>query len=368
MRAQSNPPIIAVAAALLTAALAVTGCSADGGDDEKSAGAGSAADRQVAPSGASGAVREGGGRPEGGAKTDGKPGRTGSTPVKIAPSQVIRTATLTVTAKDVPDALAKARTAVGSAGGYVSDETTDEDADGHERSRVTLKVPPDSYDDVLDELGGLGKHVERRVNAKDVTDQVVDVESRIKSQKASVARVRALMDKAGALSDVVSLESELSTREADLEALLAQRSSLKERTGMATVTLVLREPDAKAEPNGKDDDETSFGEALSGGWDAFTTTVRWIAVALGAVLPFAVAAALLLLLWRAVRSRLPERAPRTARAPHTPWSPPIDPAHSAPRAPRAGGLTPPEPVTVPGPLNAPEESGDEEAAPGNKDG
>ncbi|GFE13698.1 hypothetical protein Sgleb_17450 [Streptomyces glebosus] len=61
----------------------------------------------------------------------------------------------------------------------------------------------------------------------------------------------------------------------------------------------------------------SFGDALSGGWHAFLTAVRWVLVAVGAVLPFAVAAGLVYALWQLVRDRLPgaRRRRRTAGGP-----------------------------------------------------
>ncbi len=83
----------------------------------------------------------------------------------------------------------------------------------------------------------------------------------------------------------------------------AQLKSLKDRTGTATVTLLLREPDAA--PEEESDDPTSFGDALSGGWHAFTAAVRWVLVVIGAVLPFAVAGSLLYALWRLIRNRMP---------------------------------------------------------------
>ncbi|MGX1225150.1 hypothetical protein RKD42_006409 [Streptomyces ambofaciens] len=60
-------------------------------------------------------------------------------------------------------------------------------------------------------------------------------------------------------------------------------------------------------------------DALAGGWDAFVAMLRWVAVVLGAVLPFAAVAALLALLWlRVVRPRLPRRRPAPAPAPPAP--------------------------------------------------
>ncbi len=321
---RSVRPAPALAGVLLAAALAVTGCSGAGGDS-----GGSLADDKAAVAPAPGqegardeaAARDGGAKPGApGGSADGAPAAT----PKVTADHVVRTASLTVRVKDVPKALEEARTAAEDAGGYVGDETTRRDAEGHEHTRVVLRVPVAGYAEVLAGLEGAGELVERRAKAEDVTDQVVDVDSRVASQRASVARVRELMDRATKLSDVVTLEGELSTRQADLESLLAQQTSLKDRTGLATITLSLS--GAPADPGGKDDDGPGFVDALAGGWDAFVTVLRWLTVAIGAVLPFAALAALLVLLWvKALRPLLRRRrqagdvAPATAPVPVPAW-------------------------------------------------
>ncbi|AZP21008.1 DUF4349 domain-containing protein [Streptomyces aquilus] len=295
MRARrSVRPVPALAGLLLAAALALSGCTAS---DSSDSGAGS-------DSAALSEAKEG--APGGAADSDsGAGGRQASTAPSLPTSHIIRTAELTVQVKDVPKALEAARTTTENAGGYVGKESTSRDEQGAEETRVTLRVPVDKYEEVLAELEGAGKLVERTAKAQDVTDQVVDVDSRIKTQRASVARIRELMDQATKLSDVVALEGELSSRQADLEALLARQASLKDRTSLATITLSLSEkPVAKA----AEDDDPGVMDALSGGWDAFVSMLRWIVVALAAVLPFASVLALLLLAWlRLIRPRLPRR-------------------------------------------------------------
>ncbi|WP_077797924.1 DUF4349 domain-containing protein [Streptomyces sp. JHA26] len=302
----------AAAAVLLAAVLALTGCSA--GDDS----AGTSDAKAAAPTGVA----------DGDGATGAETGRSGATaPPKAAASHIIRTVSLTVQVKDVPKALEGARAAAENAGGYVGDETTNRDEDGRERSRLVLRVPVDAYQDVLTELEGAGRLLERDAKAEDVTDQVVDVQSRITSQRASVARVRELMDRATSLSDVVTLEGELSSRQAELEALLARQASLKDRTSLATITLSLSEPPVRKEVV-EDDDDPGFTDALAGGWDAFVTVLRWVAMVFGAVLPFAAVAALLVLLWlRVVRPRLPRRP---EAPPVTPVVGPLPTARPAP--------------------------------------
>ncbi|MBW5423998.1 DUF4349 domain-containing protein [Streptomyces sp. BG9H] len=294
MHTSSRLTVQALLGLLLAVALALTGCTASGDGDSGGDAKGAAADHAAGPQGAEDAA---------GAQS-GEPGKSPKRkPSKVTGPQVIRTARLTVRVGDVPKALEEARAAAENAGGIVGNENTSRDDEGRERSRVVLRVPQNAYEEVLTALEGTGKLIDREAKAQDVTDQVVDVESRVKSQRASVARVRELMDKATKLSDVVTLEGELSTRQADLESLLAQRASLKDRTAMATITLSLTERQGQGQASTGDDDPT-LGDALGGGWDTFTTGLRWIAIALAAILPFAAVAALLLLLWlRVVRPR-----------------------------------------------------------------
>ncbi|MFG2798252.1 DUF4349 domain-containing protein [Streptomyces pseudovenezuelae] len=285
-------PVQALAGLLLAAALALTGCSGAGDDDGSGALKDDRAAASQAPEGAAGAESRAG-------------GKQATAAPNPAANHIIRTATLTVQVKNVPKALAAARTTTENSGGFVGKESTSRDEEGREQTEVVLRVPVEKYDEVLADLEGAGKLLERTANAQDVTDQVVDVQSRIATQRASVARIRELMDKATQLSDVVTLEGELSTRQADLESLLARQASLKDRTSLATITLSLSEsPVVKAAA----DDDPGVVDALAGGWDAFVTMLRWIVVALAAVLPFLAGIALLVLVWlRLVRPRLPRR-------------------------------------------------------------
>ncbi|MZD05908.1 DUF4349 domain-containing protein [Streptomyces sp. SID5785] len=274
---------------VLGAVLALTGCSAgaDGASDKDAAAAADAGN--------------GGGSD---AKASAPSGRTDAKePSKSVGTHIVRTARLSVRVKDVPRALADARSAAEEAGGIVGSETTDRDGHGRERTRVTLRVPQDAYEEVLERLSGGGRLLERTVTAQDVTDQVVDVDSRVRSQRASVARVRELMDRATKLSDVVTLEGELSRRQAELESLLARQASLKDRTTLATITLRL----TAAPAPGTDDADAGpgLGDALAGGWHAFVAVLRWIVVVLAAVLPFAAVLAAGVLGWlRVLRPRL----------------------------------------------------------------
>ncbi|MFE3861042.1 DUF4349 domain-containing protein [Streptomyces goshikiensis] len=322
----------ALAALSLAGALAVAGCSADG--------SGSSSDKA--------AVGEAAAKPQEGAAApaQGKAGAGAAAPAAPKDGQqpavrphVIRTATLGIETPDAQKALAAARTATEGAGGYVGNESTKRGADGRMTSTLTLRVPGERFDSVLGAMEGSGKLLNRKVEAQDVTEKVADVDSRVKSQQASVVRVREMMDKASALGDVVMLESELSKRQSDLESLLAQQTALKDQTSMGTITVEVSEPPVERAAPEKEKEPT-FMDALRGGWNVFAGLVRKLGLAVAAVLPFAVTAALVVAGVRVYRRYRPAK-PKAGLVPK--WGPAVPAARRAPQAPAPGPNPKPKP-------------------------
>ena len=208
--------------------------------------------------------------------------------------KLARRADISVTVPDVDAAAAKVRVIAASAKGLVVAEAISSEPDDPALggfSTITISVPADELDATLDRLAELGKVHSRTASTDDVTAQFVDTESRLKTMQASVARVRALMSQATKLSEIVALEGELTRRQADLEATETQLAALDDAVALAPVEMRLSTDDKVLE---KKDDDTGFLAGLTAGWTAFTGSVTVLLTAIGAVLPFAVVAALVL--------------------------------------------------------------------------
>ena len=89
------------------------------------------------------------------------------------------------------------------------------------RTVLTFKVLPEVFDEALARLGELGDVESQQVSADDVTDIVVDLESRIITSEASVERLT-FLENAVSLAGVAGLEAQLLIRETDLERLGGQ--------------------------------------------------------------------------------------------------------------------------------------------------
>lgn len=216
--------------------------------------------------------------------------------------QVITTADLTLTTRDVEGAGAKSIEIVESSGGFV--ESEEADLSGAPRITLVLKVPPEEYRATLEAIEALGDVTQRREHIEDVTQQVVDLESRIDTARVSTQRLRELLVGRGSLQDIVTLERELSQREADLESLLAVRQAIARQVDNATITLHLSRPPKTASAGEPSEKIPGFLRGLKTGWGAFVNVVLGIVTVAGFLLPFAVAGGLLSLIALPVSRRI----------------------------------------------------------------
>ncbi|HEY9409591.1 MAG TPA: DUF4349 domain-containing protein [Jiangellaceae bacterium] len=297
-------------AAALTAAalLGIAGCSSGGGDSATDA---SGVAPEVAANSAPEAARADGG--SGAAQDDAGSGSAGVITQAVqdgAGRDIVYTIELSVTTDDVDDAARQATSIATTAGGFVADERTSGDHD----ATLTLKIPTAAHADALAALEKIGEVDHRTRTTQDVTDQVVDTASRIDSQRASIARIRALLDQASDLTQIISIETELASREADLDALLSTQEQLTALTSMATITVSFYAP---GDEPADDDADLGFLSGLSNGWDAFTGAVAVALTVVGAVLPFAILAAIVVVpvVWWLRRRRSPATAEGQLEAP-----------------------------------------------------
>ncbi len=145
-----------------------------------------------------------------------------------------------VEVEDVRLATQQAQLAIAGLGGLVfSQHTTSEPVP---RTELTFKVLPEDFAEAMRRLEALGDLKSQQISADDVTERVVDLESRIITSRASVERLRTFLANATELETVAELESQLLARETDLERLRGQLRTIQDLVALATVSLTLVEP------------------------------------------------------------------------------------------------------------------------------
>lgn len=202
---------------------------------------------------------------------------------------VITTGWLTVTVDDPVESAEDVAAIVGRVDGRIESRSETPGTDTQQaRATLVVRIPAEDFDDVLSELRGLGEVDSVQLEASDVTQQRQDLDARIEALQTSVDRLLALLADADDTADLIVIESELTTRQAELDSLTAQRDALVDQVDSSTLTVELLSEGIAAQA-GPDD----FWSGVAAGWDALVRFASGLLVVAGVLLPWLGAALVL---------------------------------------------------------------------------
>ncbi|SDT18760.1 DUF4349 domain-containing protein [Microterricola viridarii] len=288
--------------ALALAALLLVGCSAGMGEGASSGS--SVVMRDAGPEMAPFSLE--------GGTADGAVGA----PSAVADRSVITTGNVSITAADPIGAADGAIKLVAGAGGRV-DSRSEQPATETQRASasLTIRVPADQLDVVLDKIKQLGTVNSVSLNASDVTQQKQDVEARITALQTSVDRLLELMSTSATTADLIAIESALSSRQAELDSLTMQLDYLDDQIDYSTLYV-----DFASEGTVNPGNPDNFWSGLLAGWNSLVAFLGGFVVVLGVALPWLVLLAVIgAVVWAIVASvrRRRHPAPAAAGAPGT---------------------------------------------------
>lgn len=215
-----------------------------------------------------------------------------------ATRDIVATGSSTVEVDDVPaaiDAVTSTATAVGGyvessqlGGGMVGIPIDGSAATATASSGwITVRVPAESLTSVMDGLRDIGDVTATSVNRSDVTEQTVDLRARVAAGEASVARLTELMGQAASVADLITAESALAERQAQLDSDRQVLQSIESQVALSSLSVQLTERTASVTA-----DPAGFGDGLGAGWNGLVATLNGVVIGIGFLLPWIVVAGL----------------------------------------------------------------------------
>jgi hypothetical protein len=292
-------------AGLLVLGLLVAGCSGAGDDDDSASAGGDTVATAFDDAGDDAATAASGGSTASAEDADTSGGGTSGSltatePLPDPSTRVIRTAEVRIEVEkgSFAETFRSASSLARTLGGFVQSSSTSSYEEGVASGDVTIRVPVDRYDDALTRLGKLGTVESSAEEGQDVTDQLVDLDARLRSLRAEESAMDALLAKAGSIQEILSIRDTSSGIRQQIEQLAAQQASLNDRTSFATIHAELHEANAVVAETGPADDDWDLARALHTGIDAAEAIIGSLIVAVGIAIPLAPFALLALYLAR----------------------------------------------------------------------
>lgn len=170
-----------------------------------------------------------------------------------------------------------------------------------------IKVPASGFSSFLSNLEKV-KHekLQRSIQGQDVSEEYVDLESRLKAKQLMESQYTEFMKKSTKSSDLVAFANELGKIQEEIERIKGRMRYIDQNVSFSTVELRLYQTDAGSDIQKKQEQDplgTRANKALNGSLNALSVTFEWLVVILAGALPILIGAGIILWIVLAYRKR-----------------------------------------------------------------
>ena len=155
---------------------------------------------------------------------------------------VIRNADLSIVVADVPARVTAIQNMANAMGGFVVSsnmyETTTRDGQPVPQAQVVIRVPQEKLSEALAQIKKDTVEVQNESQSgQDVTDQYVDLQSRLKAKLAAEEQLTAIMKDARRTEDVLAVYAQLQQIESDIEVLRGQIKYTEQSAALSAISV-----------------------------------------------------------------------------------------------------------------------------------
>ena len=147
--------------------------------------------------------------------------------------------------------------------GYISQEN-ESSSDYSLNNNLSIRVPAENFDALVEELVSVAVKVDNKnINARDVTEEFIDIEARLNTKREVEKRYMSLLNDAKSITDILAVEEKLRVIREEIEAKEGRLKYLNDQVSLSTIHLDVYQ---------KLTFEQGFkffkkiGSALKGGW------------------------------------------------------------------------------------------------------
>jgi hypothetical protein len=197
-------------------------------------------------------------------------------PIDLSQRLIVRSANLVLMANDVSEMATQARVLADSVNGFVVNSIQREES-GKPAATVTIRVPAERFEEVMDKLkAGAARVNNEQVSSRDVTEEFVDTDARLRNLRATEERYLTLLQQARSVEDILKVEQQLSNIRGQIEQLQGRLQFLQRSAETSLITVEIRPYAAAQSPIG----DWSLLPVVSNAWAALLSTMQLLVAGL----------------------------------------------------------------------------------------
>ncbi len=162
--------------------------------------------------------------------------------------KIIKTGSLTLQVKDFKKYSEILSGSVKQYGGYIANEDQSQ-SDEKLESSVSIKVPVDKFDDLMNQLPeSADKMVEKKISTDDVTGEIVDVRSRLQAKEQMRLKYLEFLKQSKNMEDVLKVQAEINDIQEAIESASGRVNYLKHQSAYSTINIIYFQPKPGYQP------------------------------------------------------------------------------------------------------------------------
>lgn len=161
---------------------------------------------------------------------------------KNAEKLIIRQAQLEIKVKNLEQTQLSMENKVEEYDGYIVESNMFQEDEEHMNAYLSIRIPEQSFQSFLTDTEEVAADIlERTVTGEDVTEDYVDLTSRLKSKRVVEERLLSFLQDAGKTEDLLKISTDLATVQEDIEILVGKMDYLENQSAYATINLSMIE-------------------------------------------------------------------------------------------------------------------------------
>ena len=161
---------------------------------------------------------------------------------------IIRTADMAIVVADTEATMKTIAQMVEKNGGWVVSSSAYQYSETAMSGDITARVPADGFTSALEAVRGLAIEVQHETTSgQDVTEEYVDLSSRLENLESTAARVRSFLDETKTVEEALAVNQELSRLEGEIAVIKGRMKYLSQSAAFSTISVHLT-PDEAARP------------------------------------------------------------------------------------------------------------------------
>ena len=192
--------------------------------------------------------------------------------------KIIKTADVRFQVKNLSKSIVKIQAMIRKYNGYVS-SAKQERQYNQIQSNITIRVGSDTFEDLLDDILQEGIYLDHKnVKARDVTEEFVDIQTRLKTKRAVEKRYLEILEKAKSIEEILKVENQLRVIREEIEAKEGRLKFLVDQINYSTIQLVIYQKTEAAEAPSPGF-LSKMGKGFKTGWQGILSFIIYLTYA-----------------------------------------------------------------------------------------